>query len=228
MKPKRLTYEQCLERVAQKFEHAEYAMNMCRRLAETGQMDKANELAFVLAREVEHLALTTRALPTYTGDPQAEAIVAEMLEETIPIQIGFTQQGWFGVSMPMLLPKKAGGSKEYVRSLLYPVMRRFFYGKEPIIYPNCVIIYRHVYDRARPERGYRDHDSLEVKAVTDVVALYVMKDDSALRCHHYYCSTAGDSERTEIYVLHQSELPEWLAAEKTFPDSGVKLLKNYP
>lgn len=128
----------------------------------------------------------------------------------------------------MLLPKKTIGSKEYVRSLLYPAMSRFFYGKEPVYYPDCVIIFRHVYDRTRPERGYRDHDNLEVKTVTDIVALYVMKDDAALRCRHYYCSTAGDSDRTEIYVLHQSELPEWLETEKSFPDSGVELLKNYP
>jgi len=228
MNSNRTTYELCLDRVEQKFEHIEYALNMSRRLVETGQLESAYALAFALAREVEHLALLARELPVYIGGQHTAAELEQLLLDTVPIKIGYTCQGWFGVSMPMLLPKKAKGSKEYVRSILYPAMRRFFHGQVPTYYPNCVLIFRHVYGRSRPERRYRDHDNIEVKAVSDVVALFVMKDDSPLCCSHYYCTAAGDSDRTEIYVVHRGEFAAWLAAEEFFPETGVELLKKYP
>jgi len=228
MIPNRTSYELCLDSVEQKLGQVKYALNMSRRLVGTGQLESAYSMAFALARETEHLALLTRELPAYTGNPNAAAEVEQMLMDLMPIKIGYNSQGWFSVSMPMLLPKKAKGSKEYIRSILYPAMRRFFDGQVPVCYPDCVLIFRHVYDRARPERRYRDHDNVEAKAASDAVAYFVMKDDSPLYCSHYYCTAAGDRDRTEIYVVHQSEFASWLAEEKSFPETGVALLRKYP
>ena len=80
----------------------------------------------------------------------------------IPVEIGFTVEGWFSLRLPMLLPKKAEGSADYIRSFLYPAMREFFMEKEPVRFKDCVLIYRHVYDRFRPERQKRDHDNIEI------------------------------------------------------------------
>ena len=228
MDPSRSPYELCLCRVEQKLGQADAAFEMVKQLVKSGQRESAYSLSFHLAREVESLVLLARELPAYTGNPQAAAISERILSETVPIQIGFTPHGWFSVSMPMLLPKKSQGSPEYIRSILYPAMRRFFHGREPICYPNCVVIFRHVYHRARPERRQRDHDNIEVNAVTNILALYVMKDDSALHCSHFYCSVPGDRDRTEVYVVHRDEFIEWLVEQKYFPEAGIKLLPNYP
>ena len=72
--------------------------------------------------------------------------------------------------------------------MLYPAMRRFFAGKLPHIYSDCVLIFRHIYDRNRPERSYRDHDNIELNMVVDIVALYLPPDDAPPRCAHYYCN----------------------------------------
>ena len=93
-------------------------------------------------------------------------------------------------------------------------------------YQDCVLIYRHVYDRARPERKMRDHDNIEINMVSDIVAMYVMPDDSPAVCSHYYCSTAGQEERTEVYVVPKKEFPIWLAMENTMPDEGVELYEK--
>lgn len=75
-----------------------------------------------------------------------------------------------------------------------------------------MLAYRHVYQRDRPERAYRDHDNIEVNMVTDIVTLYLLPDDAPRRCAHYYCSAAGDVDCTEVYVVPTSRFPVWLEA----------------
>ena len=127
--------------------------------------------------------------------------------------------------LPRLLPRKerGKGSVEYIRGFLGPAMQRFFKEESPVRFDDCVIIYRHIYDREEPERRHRDHDNIETNFVTDIVALYVMTDDAPLRCRHYYCSAAGSKEHTEVYVVSEQDFMRWYEAEKTFPDEGVKL-----
>lgn len=68
-----------------------------------------------------------------------------------------------------------------------------------------------------------DHDNIETKAVTDVVALYVMADDSPDVCSNYECSAVGDVERTEVYVVPEKDFTTWFLKKDTMPEEGVKL-----
>ena len=173
----------------------------------------ANEAAFLLAEITEKMTLRTRLLPSFLGNPYAIDRMEMLLSDKLDIHLGFTSQGWFFMKIPALLPKKSSGSAEYIRSMLYPSAKQFFKGKEPIRYPNSVIIFKHIYNRKRPERQYRDHDNIEVNMVVDIIALYVLEDDTALRCAHFYCSAAGDTDGTEVYVVLQDKFIEWLVAE---------------
>ena len=146
-----------------------------------------------------------------------------ILKQEIPVKIGYTKEGWFSVRIPMLLPKKSKGSTDYIRSFLYPAMRDFFVEKSPVRYREAVLIYRHVYDRRRPERQMRDHDNIEINMVSDIVAMYVMPDDGPAVCAHYYCSAAAEQERTEVYVVPKGDFPTWLSGEAAMPDGGVEL-----
>jgi hypothetical protein len=148
--------------------------------------------------------------------------------KVFPVEIGFTAEGWFCLRMPALLPKKNKGSPAYITDPLYPAMKRFWRGKPPVRYPYNTIIFRHVYDRERPERQYRDHDNIELNRVLDIAALYVMTDDSPMRCRHYYCSAPGSPERTEVYVVPRDEFILWLAREENIPEGGVKLYETVP
>ena len=204
----------------------EAQMAYVRRFYQDANLQAAYEAALRLEEISEKLVLFTRRLPAYTGSPVAEAAVENCMAESIPVEIGFTAEGWFALRIPALLPKKASGSADYVRSFLYPAMRRFFQAQPPVRYRDCVLIYRHVYSRDRPERRYRDHDNIEVNMVSDIVALYVMPDDSPKVCAHYYCSTSGADDRTEVYVVPKEEFPLWLVTERAMPDQGVKLYEK--
>ena len=106
------------------------------------------------AKISEGVALKTRALPAHTGHPQADAMVQNVIEEAVPVEMGFTEEGWFLLRMPILLPRKEKSSRSYLRGFLYPALEKFSRGKEKFRYRNCVLIFRHVYDSNRPEREW--------------------------------------------------------------------------
>ncbi len=177
------------------------------------QMQIAYEQAMRLEETAERLVLLTRVLPAYTGSDVARLDVNNTMKLCIPVDMGFTAEGWFRLCIPALLPKKGSGSADYIRSFLYPAMQEYFQGKEPVRFTDCVLVYRHVYDRDRPERRMRDHDNIETNMVSDIVVMYVMPDDSPLVCSHYECSVMGEDDRTEVYVIPRTDFPQWLLQE---------------
>jgi len=191
-------------------------------------MEGAYTAAFEAADYSEKLTNVCRELPAFTGHPKARITIENAISSTFPIEIGFTAEGWFSLRIPILLPKKRKGSPAYLTDPLYPAMKRFWHGKQPIKYPDNILIFRHVYNRRRPERQFRDHDNIELNRVADIVALYVMVDDSPKRCRHYYCSASGNTERTEVYVVPRCEFKNWLEHEDNIPDKGVNLYENLP
>jgi len=204
------------------------SMDAVKQKEENGDIDGAHAKAFDFAAASEKLTLTARQLPAYTGHPQAQKMCAQVISDNIPVSIGFTSERWFGVVMPVLLPKKNKGTADYICEFMYPAMQNFFRGKQPVRYTDCVIIFRHIYRRDRPERHYRDHDNIEVKAVTDIIALYVLFDDSPLQCSNYYCSAPGDDNRTEIFIVPRSEFVTWLINADTYKNKEIILYENRP
>ena len=190
---------------------------------EHGMLAEANMLAFENYRHAEALALCYRAIPTYTGLPYAKKEVERIMSEEVPVEIGFTGEGWFCVRFPRMLPKKEKGGVEYIRGILYPALQKFFQNEYPTYFDDCVIIYRHVYAAGFPDRKKRDHDNIETNEVTDAIALFVMTDDAPKSCQHHHCSVEGPTERTEVYVVPEKDFVKWYEDSKSFPDEGVKL-----
>lgn len=202
--------------------------NRTEQLARQMDMPGAFGSAFAFEAEVEKLALLARVLPAYTGHPKALELAEQTMEQAIPVEMGYGESGWFCLRIPALLPKKGSGSPTYIQEYLYPAMRRFFDGKPPTHYVDCVLAYRHVYHQDRPERACRDHDNIEQNMVTDIMALYLLPDDAPLRCSHYYCSVMGTQDMTEVYVVPRELFPRWLDAEKTNGLKEEKLYENRP
>lgn len=189
--------------------------------------DTFYEKALEFESASEKLTLNARTIPVATGRPSAQMDVELIMEKEIPVEMGFTEQGWFQLRMPMILPQKGKGGSQYIRGFLYPAMMRFMRNDQRALrYKECILIYRHVYSRTYDERKYRDHDNIELNMVTDTVAVRVMADDSPMLCRHYYCSAVGDNERTEVYVIPRSDFFKWLEMEDHIPESGLKVEKT--
>ena len=220
------TFQKALDKIDAKIQELHEQAFSVRRSYQDGNIKQAYESALRLEEVSEKTVLLTRALPAYTGNPKARLETENLIKLSIPIEIGFTKEGWFSLRIPALLPKKDAGSADYIRSSLYLAMREFFLDSQPVRYNDCVLIYRHIYARDRPERKRRDHDNIEVNMVSDIVAMYVLPDDGPSVCSHYYCSTQGQSDRTEVYVVPQCEFTGWLENEKQMPEQGVKLYEK--
>ena len=46
--------------------------------------------------------------------------------------------------------------------------------------------------------------------VSDTVALFTMTDDEITEWGHFYMSAEGETERTEVYIVPQTDFRKWL------------------
>lgn len=159
----------------------------------------------------ERLVLLTRTLPAYFGSPHASLDVENIIKSEVPVNIEFTPEGWFELTIPCILPRKEHGGVDYIRGFLYPKMKDYFNEHEPVRFNDCVIIYRFVYDKERPERRMVDHDNYEINAVTDIVALYLLPDDSPKFCDLYYTTYRFEYDATQVFVVPKMDLVRWFA-----------------
>ena len=128
--------------------------------------------------------------------------------------------------MPMLLPKKERGSADYIRQIMYPAMQRFFRGKLSTKLDDATIVFRHVYSEDRPERRLRDHDNIETNMVSDIICVFALIDDGPKYCSHLYMSAAGNDERTEVYVVPNDQLCDFIHREKLMGKEAEKLYET--
>ena len=189
-------------------------------IVESRDLETALELSVTAAKISEGVALKTRALPAHTCHPRAERAAQEAISESVPVEIRLTEEGWFYLCMPILLPRKEKSPRNYLRGFLYPALASFVRERLPIRYRDCVMIFRHTYDRNRPEREYRDHDNIELNTVVDAVAMFFLVDDTPFECRHYYCSVVGDEESTEVFIVPRNAFGVWLSQEKNIRKSN--------
>jgi hypothetical protein len=220
------SFERCLDSAIRQIGKVWAALEETQDKLRVKDIEGANMAAFEATDSSEKLTKLIRGLPAYSGHPKAMEMIEGAMSKNFPVEIGYTQEGWFCLRIPILLPKKSKGSPDYITEPIYPAMRRFWEGRKPIRFAHTVVVFRHVYSRERPERQYRDHDNIELNKVLDIVAQYAMADDSPLICDHYYCSAPGDSERTEVYVLPQNWFGNWLSLKDSIPEQGVKLYED--
>lgn len=62
---------------------------------EADDLDTAYDKALGLEAVTEKTTLLTRVLPAYTGYRTAKEDVADIIAKEIPVEIGFTAEGWF-------------------------------------------------------------------------------------------------------------------------------------
>ena len=185
--------------------------------------EEKNDRFMKLVALHEKACLKMRKFPSYLGNLNAMKEVQEIIDEVMNVEIGYTEQGWFCVRMPFLLPKKESGSSEYVKNMLYSPLSKFFKNKVRDVPKQAVLVYRHVYEESHPEKQMRDHDNIEINQVSDCIVLWAMEDDSPKYCEHFYMSARGDKSRTEVYVIPREEFSEFVKIRDNMPKEGVKL-----
>jgi len=195
---------------------------------EQDNMIRAEEVAFELNTAYEKQVQISRGMPVYIRRPMKVKEPDQLVPESEQASVGFTKEGWFCAKIPALLPKKEKGSPDYIRNILYAGMIRFFRDKNPVRYPNVVMVFRHIYDKKRSRRQYRDHDNIELNAVVDIMALYLLHDDDPTSCNHYYCATAGEEDETQVFVVPKREITKWIEDIEFGEKNEIVLYEKIP
>lgn len=200
-----------LDTLSKRLQNADKIIGEIKVCLDTGMRENANDKIFRLEDTVEKAANFSRNIPAYTGKENAFSDTCAIIEEANDAYMEYTKEDWFHMRLPVLLPKKEKGNAKYIRTVVFSVLDRYFqtYQHEKYREP-VVLIYDHVYNEAIPETKFRDHDNIELNAVTDMVAMYCLIDDSPLYCKHYYTSRKGKLSFTDVYIVPLKDFTEWL------------------
>ena len=73
------------------------------------------------------------------------------------------------------------------------------------------VCFSHIYSRELSPNRVRDYDNLELKQLLDVIATFVMEDDTGLLCDAYNMTEIGDSDCTRVSVMDKERFQGWLS-----------------
>ena len=159
----------------------------------------------------EKIVNNARLLPIASGLPKAKDIVVDNIIKENNVLVEYTEENWFHINFPALLPKKEQGNPSYIRTTVQSALKTFFTNnKKRPLQDNCVMIFQHNYNKERPEREFRDHDNIELNAIVDLVALYALIDDAPMKCKHFYCSRISDHDSTDVFLVPSEDFILWL------------------
>lgn len=109
----------------------------------------------------------------------------------------------------LLLGRRRRMGTEYLIDPLVAAMEEFAETHPRIPYEHCAVCFCSVFSREWPERRKCDYDNPEWKAVLDVVASYLLIDDSPLLCDTYYTTELGDSDYSKVIIMDYERFPSW-------------------
>ena len=128
------------------------------------------------------------------------------------------------VTLPSLLPKRRNRkSVEFLLDPLHFFLSRYA-GQNPLPkFRECVVCFSHIYSRDLPAGRIHDYDNLELKQILDVLASYIMVDDTGLLCDAYNTPEFGETDCTRIFVMEKNRFPSWLAER----EMGLKSISDF-
>ena len=126
-----------------------------------------------------------------------------------------TQEGKSQIRIPRLLPKRRNRkSMEYLLDPLQGCLEAYTEKNGCPKYRECVICIIHTYSRENPVSRICDYDNLEWKQVLDVLASFLLVDDSGLLCDVYHTTESGAQDETRIILMEKTMFPDWLKSRK--------------
>lgn len=121
------------------------------------------------------------------------------------------KDGVFEVTLPCLMPKrKRRKSTEFLIDPLYFTLSQYCDSHPMPKFKHCVVCFSHIYSQDVLERKIRDYDNLELKQLLDVIATFIMEDDSGLLIDAYNTTEIGETDCTRISIMDKNCFPRWL------------------
>ena len=171
--------------------------------------DNYETISTEAALRAEKIACQLRSLLyASTGIPKEEYLVKAGEAHGIEIH---TDDGILEITLPRLLPrKKSKQSSLFMLDPLGAALAKYTTENTVHRFRECVVCISHVYDHELPDWCLLDYDNLQQKQLLDMIALYVMMDDSGLLCDAYNTTELGEKDCTRIYIMEKNRFSGWL------------------
>ena len=162
--------------------------------------DNYETLSTEAALRAEKIACQLRSLLyASTGIPKEEYLVKAGEAHGIDIH---DDDGILEITLPRLLPrKKSKQSSLFMLDPLGAALAKYTTENTVQRFRECVVCISHVYDHELPDWCLLDYDNLQQKQLLDLIALYVMLDDSGVLCDAYNTTELGEKDCTRIYIM---------------------------
>ena len=121
------------------------------------------------------------------------------------------ENGVLEITLPCLLPKrKKRQSTEFLIDPLYFTLSQYSDSHPLKKFKHCVVCFSHIYSADFPKQNIRDYDNLELKQLLDVIATFIMEDDTGILVDAYNTTEVGECDCTRIFVMDKNMFSEWL------------------
>ena len=187
------------------------------------RQEQAYGYSLMTVKAAEELALNVRHLAVSLNAPCAEKDVSRMVNQTYKVEIGFTEQEYFCMRIPLLVPMGIGYSLRYLENNLSAVLDSFWKYRPHMDSRKTIIIFRHVYDIASSPWESPVIAEAEEACVIKLLFRYVLSGSYSIDVRRYHCCALGRGERTEVYVVPIEKFGQWIEQETTIPEKGWKL-----
>ena len=164
---------------------------------------EAAQRAEWVAIRLRHLVYVLPFTPKRDYLPQAADTMGIKIEQ---------REGMYEITLPGLMPRrKSTRGTEFLIDPLMAALERFVREHGVVRFPHYTVCFVMVYDRTLPERRIRDYDNLELKAVLDAAACFLMESDSGLLCDAYHSTELGETDCTRMFIMDSRCYPQWYA-----------------
>ena len=186
--------------------------------------DNYEVLSTDAALRAESIVCRLRHL-VYAGANIKKADYLHSAAAVMGIQIEY-ENGVVEITLPSLLPKRRQRqNSEFLLDPLYYALDKHMKTHAMPKYRHCVVCFSQIYNRDFPKRRIRDFDNLELKQILDVIAAFIMVDDTGILCDAYITTGFGDSDYTRVSVMDKNRFMEWLENRKNSIETITDFLR---
>lgn len=166
-----------------------------------GQAGNLESLSLDGAHQAEDLACKMRHLIYQRGELSRRQYLTGALPST-EVRFTFNRDNALLVLPPLLPDRRTAKSREYLSGLVYAALAEAAFADPLPQFERCVLGIVHCMVPMPGCRSVPDYDNIELKTVQDLLALYLMVDDSM---------RYGDAHRgVDIEIDRMAEVPESL------------------
>ena len=121
------------------------------------------------------------------------------------------RDGIFQITLPgIIFGDNRGHPTEFLYDPLYFALDEYFRSHRHTQYRRCVVCFVQIIDRESRGCVRLDMGNPELKLYLDVVAAYLLVDDSPKYMDLYQAVELGDRHTVEMFIMEPDRFPQWL------------------